>query len=253
MSNIICQADIRKSKKIMSLLIWCIIAGITTIIGSIPKYYSEEYYCEQRFGHRYRILFVEVADFYKHRTAEDTIYKVDHWTEHHYIQSPEIIIMLIIVFIILIVPLYFLIKALILKKCNLELRDDGIFGNRKTLFHNKQLNLPTDKIDNVMVNENFIDKLLKVKTVSVCSSSGIVKFPWVKNADEFVNATLVKIEEYKTSVKSSLQSMSESNASSGSNGASLSDKLTELKNLADQGLITQEEFDKKRKELLSKM
>ena len=142
------------------------------------------------------------------------------------------------------------------KKCSLELYDDKIDGNRKKVFSKKALKLPIDKIDNIMVSEGIFDKLFSGKTVSVRSASGIVKFAWVQNADEFVQATLDKIEDYKqTTIKEDNKNLisAVANSAQANAGGSSAEKLKELKELLDSGIISQEDFDAKKKELLDKM
>lgn len=124
------------------------------------------------------------------------------------------------------------------------------------MFSTKALKLPIDKIDNIMVSEGIFDKLFSGKTVSVRSASGIVKFAWVKNADEFVQATLDKIEDYKqTTIKEDNKNLisAVANSAQANAGGSSAEKLKELKELLDSGIISQEDFDAKKQDLLSKM
>lgn len=147
-----------------------------------------------------------------------------------------------------VLPLYCKMVLSSAKKCTLELYGDRIDGNRKTIFSTKTLKLPIEKIDNIMINEGFNDKIWGGKTVGVRSASGVIKFPWVQNADEFVSATLAKIEEFKKNAPapasapapSVVQNIQQSSA----------DELAKFKALLDNGTITQEEFDAKKKQLL---
>lgn len=114
-----------------------------------------------------------------------------------------------------------------------------------------------DKIDNIMVTENIINKIQGGKTVAVRSSSGLVKFPWVQNADEFVKLTLAEIEKYNQSLKNVDQNLVSAIAGNSVQKAqpekSAAQKIKDLKELLDSGLITQDEFDAKKKDLLDKM
>ncbi|MBQ9899323.1 MAG: SHOCT domain-containing protein [Ruminococcus sp.] len=134
--------------------------------------------------------------------------------------------------------------------CHLELTDKGVYGNQKTVFSNKELSLPIDKVDNVMISESVLDKLRGGKTFAVRSASGLVRFPWVRNANEFVTATLAKIEEFKKTVKLDAPALAQPAAAAPSSDV---DKIKELKELLDSGLISPEEFEEKRRELLSRI
>ena len=48
-----------------------------------------------------------------------------------------------------------------------------------------------------MLKRSLFNILSGGKTVVLHTASGVIKFPWVQNADEFVDATLAKIEEAK--------------------------------------------------------
>ncbi|RGH34619.1 SHOCT domain-containing protein [Ruminococcus sp. AM43-6] len=114
-----------------------------------------------------------------------------------------------------------------------------------------------DKIDNIMVTENLINKMDGGKTVAIRSASGLIKFPWVQNADEFVNATLAEIEKYNQSLKNVDQNLvsaiSGNSVQKAQPEKSAAQKIKDLKELLDSGLITQDEFDAKKKDLLDKM
>ena len=145
------------------------------------------------------------------------------------------------------------------KRCSLNLSEKGITGIRKKLFSTKEVKLPIDKIDSIMVSNSLFNKLTGGKTIAIRSASGLVKFPWVQNAEEFVNATLAKIEEYKQQVKeenkSLVKTVTESAAAAAKPEASQTSasKIKELKDLLDNDLISKEEFEAKRRDLLDKM
>lgn len=142
------------------------------------------------------------------------------------------------------------------KQCSLTLESTGIIGRKSGLFSSKELKLPTDKIDSIAVQCGFIDKIFGGKTIAIYSASGLIKFPWVQNATEFVDATLAKIEEFKQSVKdenNNLVSAMINNSGNNSGSSSAAQQIKEIKDLLDNGLISQEEFEAKRKELLDKI
>lgn len=143
------------------------------------------------------------------------------------------------------------------KQCSLSLTDKCITGCRKRRFSTEEIKLPIDKIDTIMASHGFFDILRGGgDTLLIRSASGVVEFPWVQNSKEFVDATLAKIEEFKQSVKDENQNLVSAVAKTvgaNSGNSSSAQKIKELKELLDSGLITQEEFETKRKELLDKM
>ncbi len=134
------------------------------------------------------------------------------------------------------------------KKCTLELNQDGVYGKKKTLFSLKSINQPFEKIDNVSIRDSIIDKILGGRTLVIRSSSSCIKFSCVDNAQEFLDKTLEELKKYKEAVNSK----SEKATKASSDGDTM-EAIVKLKNLLDQGLITQEEFDAKRKALIDKI
>jgi hypothetical protein len=127
------------------------------------------------------------------------------------------------------------------EKCYLMLDTKGINGLRKKVFSQKKLVLPMDKIDSIVVKDGISDKLLGGQTVAIYSASGLIKFAWIQNAQEFVDKTLAEIQKYNETIE--LKNNVTVNIEA--------EKLQKLKILLEQGLITQEEYDTKRKEMIS--
>ena len=129
------------------------------------------------------------------------------------------------------------------EKCYLMLDTKGINGLRKKVFSQKKLVLPMDKIDSIVVKDGISDKLLGGQTVAIYSASGLIKFAWIQNAQEFVDKTLAEIQKYNETIELKNNVTVNSEA----------EKLQKLKILLEQGLITQEEYDTKRKEMINNM
>lgn len=166
MDNVICKADIRRDRKNMLLIIWYIILAIMLCLSVV-------WFKSLRFRRIYMHMYgVEVIITY---------------------------IILLTSFITLLVFLLMIkwILSYIENSCSLKLTESGIEGRRKKLFSSTELKLPIDKVDNIMVRSNVYCALFGGNIVEVSSASGLVRFPFVQNAEEFVNATLAKIEEYK--------------------------------------------------------
>lgn len=294
MSNdIICKAEIRREKNKKLFIIWYVLVGIVLVIGAIPtSRIREDKYLSRKITY-YRFLFVDVAYKEEGITVKEDGYYVgdlDGWfhvdidkkspEEIEYIKEvydefgfrkqgeilPDVkhmggflaiwsLVLYMFAIIVLLIPI---IRSKILSsiagRCSLELSNKAILGARKKLFSTKEVNLPIDKIDSITCSTTLSDKLSGGKTISIRSVSGFISFPWVQNAEEFVDATLSKIDEYKNQSPVEMKNINivEQNKVSHALSSSTS-KIKELKELFDEGLISQDEYDTKRKELLEKM
>lgn len=107
------------------------------------------------------------------------------------------------------------------------------------------LRMPIDKIDNVSVVNNFFF-LFTGKAIIINSTSGTIKIPYVLNADEVV----AYISEAIDKARKEKARPAINNEVNQSDYASSLKKLAELK---DAGIITEEEFNQKKSELLGKI
>ena len=101
----------------------------------------------------------------------------------------------------------------------------------------KRVDLPLDSI--AAVGMSFLS------SISVASSSGAIRFSLIKNRDEIhsaISKLLVERQEKDKSATTTTikQEIPQSNA----------DELKKFKDLLDSGIISQEEFDAKKKQLL---
>ena len=127
----------------------------------------------------------------------------------------------------------------------LELTSDGINGRIKVIGSTSDLRLPIEKIDSLFVKNSLMDKFRGGKTLGIRLNTGVIKFVCVQNADAFVTAANKAIEESKKAnkeVPSPLTTIVQNTSDA--------DELKKYKDLLDNGVITQEEFDAKKKQLL---
>lgn len=118
-------------------------------------------------------------------------------TDSDYKLYKTLIIFLGIVITVFIFLLPFIIKAIdnhITKKCTLILTDKQIYGQVKKLFSKKQIQIPIEKLDNIMTVNGFTDKFRSGETILIHSNSGAIRFHYVQNAEEFVMAALKCID-----------------------------------------------------------
>ena len=113
-------------------------------------------------------------------------------------------------------------------KCKITVTNYRVYG--KTIVG--QVDLPLDSISSV--NKGIF------KSLGVATSSGLVKFYSLKSRDriyEVISSLLKERQESKTTIKEETATSS-------------IDELKKLKELFDMGIISQEEFDTKKKQLL---
>lgn len=98
----------------------------------------------------------------------------------------------------------------------------------------KRVDLPLDKIS--AVGTSFL------KGIDVGTSSGRIKFKLVKNQDEIHSTISQLLMEHQQAEKA--------NSTQNNEKSSNADELKKYKDLLDSGIITQEEFEQKKKQLL---
>ena len=146
----------------------------------------------------------------------------------------------------------FYIDAIHKRQCKntaLTISESKIYGSYNSFLFMKTLEMPIEKVDNLTTISGLMDKLRTGVTLGVCSASGVIKIHFVHNAEEVVSAAMKRINEIKEKEKSS-RVVAQTNANV---PASTSDKLKELLAMKESGLINEEEFTKKREEILSNM
>lgn len=131
-----------------------------------------------------------------------------------------------------------LIVGIIMKvnteKCEITVTNEAISGK---LPHEKEVNIPLNQI--TAINRSSFNG------VSIISISNISNFHCIENREEVMKAISYLLVNYQQSSSQTMQPMS-SIVSEG-NEAEL---LTRLKDLLDTGVLTQEEFDAKKKQIL---
>ena len=121
-----------------------------------------------------------------------------------------------------------------LSRCELLITEKNVTG--KTLF-GKQVVLPI-----YMISSYSIRRFLSVVIIS--TSSGVTKFALIGNYAEIGNVLSQKINERQENT------VHQTTVNVPTPQASAMDDLKKLKDLLDAGIITQEEFDAKKKQLL---
>lgn len=134
------------------------------------------------------------------------------------------------------IVLFFIIGGLIylwLRSYEMVVTDKRVYGS---VAWGKRVDLPLDSISSTAIGG--------IKGIAVATSSGKIKFLMIKNAAEIfekVNALLIERQKTKNAEASASATVVQSDEM---------DKIKKLKELLDLGVITQEEFDTKKKDLL---
>lgn len=120
----------------------------------------------------------------------------------------------------------------IMNKCELSLTDKRVYGKIK---FGKRVDLPLNQISSI--GQGWF------KSLAIATSSGTIKFWLLNNRQEVFTELSKLLSEFQNTNKTETvlkQEIPQSNA----------DELKKYKDLLDGGVITQEEFDQKKKQLL---
>ena len=140
--------------------------------------------------------------------------------------------------VVLLIPIVFAILAFLIyriySKVELTVTDKRVYGVAK---FGKRVDVPFDSISAVGTSA--------MKGIAVTTASGAIKFKFIKNRDAIHSAISRILVERQGKAKpvtttTIKQEVPQSNA----------DELKKYKELLDSGVITQEEFDAKKKQLL---
>lgn len=99
------------------------------------------------------------------------------------------------------------------------------------------LDSPINKINDIMIIQSLMGKLLNYSTIKICTSSSNYYFKYIENSEEFKNALTDFINKSKTK-----------------ENVKTNDKYGEmlkLKELLDKQIITKDEFEKEKAKLLN--
>lgn len=120
-----------------------------------------------------------------------------------------------------------------LSKCSITITDKRAYG---TAAFGKRVDLPVDMISAVSVNA--------FKGISITTASGRLTFYLIQNRDAIFDVVSNLLLERQKSTHISSSIATEKGITSNA------DELKKYKELLDMGIITQEEFDAKKKQLL---
>lgn len=213
---------IGKVKKVM--LIAIVIAIISVIISPIIGRKGQDYWIKAfRISEKSSFSYIK-EDTEDYKEYKDCMSKSDTYSTIATIGTGITIISGIVA--IISIALYFYAR-----KMRIVVTDKRVYGQA---HFGKQVDLPFDSI-------SAISKSM-LKGIAVATSSGRIMFILISNRDEIyqiISELLIERQDIRQEKKEVVK-VSSSNA----------DELKKYKELLDTGVITQEEFDAKKKQLL---
>lgn len=125
------------------------------------------------------------------------------------------------------------VSLIIFGNCSLVVTDKRVYGN--ALF--KRVDIPIDSISAVAI-------VGIINGISVASSSGYIRFAYIKNS--------ITVHQEISKLILNRQDKPAARQTNIINQSSDADEILKFKKLLDDGVITQEEFDDKKRKLLNK-
>ena len=226
--NVLIKGEISKKMK-NTLLAIAAICGLFAIIMCLVLTIPHK---ESRYDY-YRDYYDDYYDDYDDHLA-DRLYKDIGWS-CAFGGGEDDMALYLVVFILGCLSLIGAIVTFILfwafSKMEISITDHNVKG--KTYF-GKEVVLPLYMVSSYSTRKMF-------STIAVATSSGITKFAFIDNYKEVgeVLAQKINLRQENTSTSNQQQTTQ-----------TYTDELVKLKNLLDSGILTQEEFDAKKKELL---
>lgn len=155
-------------------------------------------------------------------------------------------IALFIIFNALLAAAPFIFELIRKKECKnteLNIKEDRIYGSSGHALIKKKIDIPLKSINNITILESKADKIKSGKTIEILYGTKKEKFSYIHNAEAVKNYINECISKLKSKKEETVQTTVIQNDS-------MADELKKFKDLLDSGVITQEEFDAKKKQIL---
>ena len=145
----------------------------------------------------------------------------------------------VILFLTLIRSISEIIKVLIYMLTSVLAFTNKRVISKRGLLNIKVLDSPIEKVNDVDVRQTMLGRILNYSSIVIRTSSSTYTFDYVKDAIKFKNLLMTTDRIQKVEIQENNQALN-----------SRYDELNKLKELLDNNVITQEEFDKKKKDIL---
>lgn len=172
------------------------------------------------------------------------------WAHTKELYEENIILLIFIYGVLFSAP--FVATVMMKHKCKgtaLSVTDNNIYGTYKK----RDIMLPMETVNSIGVLPKTADKFHAGTTIGVGSDFGVYEFSFVQNVDEVLAAAMGPLQACKAKVLPMQQMQPVQPATQPvtiNTKQILSDKLKELIDLKEQGLITADEYDALRKKAL---
>ncbi len=201
---------------------------------------------ESKYIKWYFLTFYYEGEGWKHNYLHDLGYSDDktYWGEVTEFYGGEIAVFAVLNSLIALAPAaYELIRKKECKNTELNIRDDKIYGSSGIGFVKHKYDIPFNSVNEVSLSNSKIDKIKSGKTLKILYSNKKAAFSYIQNAEE--------VKNYIEQSMSSFNGKKVENVSAVIQNESSADELLKFKQLLDMGAITQEDFDRKKKEILN--
>lgn len=250
--NILTKADIRIDKKrIRGLNYYLIFAFSIFILGfCVGGGYQQHSHTDTKFFYVYGEKYSYPVTYTSWEVTWFTLTFLTEEINNNTFDAIQIVTIWTFLIVLFICPLLFRLNANRLSKItSLTVTDSSVSGSYSSFIVKKTLNMPLEKINNISITNSILDKVRSGRTLALRTSSGVIRLHLVHNAEEVVEITMRRIEELRNTKKTEQPS----EYIQAGMTVSTSDKVKELLLMKESGLITEEEFLKKKEDLLSKM
>ena len=251
-NRVMVTADIRREtnqkKKKLFYAVYLIIIALFLIIGLYVGY--DDSYSDRQVGTKIiTINDTKIGWFNISFCEKGSWFSLDHpylgWIPRTITYYSNIIGVTVLFVFLFGAP--FFIDAIYKRQCKntaLSVSETKVFGSYSSFLSKKDFEMPIEQIDNVTIVSVIMDTWRTGATLVICSAFSAIKLHFVQNAEEMVFIITNRKEKKEHRVE---QIAAESVS------ASTSNKLKELLEMKESGLITEEEFTKMRENLLSNM
>lgn len=253
-NRVMVTANIRREtnqkKKKLFYAVYLIIIALFLIVGLYVGY-DDSYFDKENLGDMITIYDTQVGwfnvPFYeKGSRSFNWFLKYDGgWRSTTATHSRNIIGVTVLFVFLFGAP--FFVDAIYKRQCKntaLSVSESKVFGSYSSFLSKKIFEMPIEQIDSVTIVSGKMDMWRTGATLVICSAFSAIKLHFVQNAEEMASI-ITNRKEKKEHIVEQIAAESAS--------ASTSDKLKELLEIKESGLITEEEFSKKKKEILSNM
>ena len=259
--HILATADIRYRKTKFARIVtisFLAIVVLSLILGMVVSSYT--YHSDGGttiYGDSYPAHDNTYIGWFGIRFYEDTQgwkslgYGLTYWGRTNETYVGNIILVAAIYTVLFSIPA--VVAAVFKRECratSLTITDSQVYGSYNNFFFKRSLKMPIDKIDNMTTISGLMDKFRSGDTLGVCSASGIIKLHFVQNTEEVISAAISCIEEIKAQSKITVNNGITMAANTNSSAA---EKMKDLVYMKEQGFITEEEYNKKREEIIEKL